>query len=247
MYEDLEDKVVLITGGANGIGEAMVRQFATQKSRVCFCDVDITKGKQLESETEGDVRFRRVDLTRESEIRKWIDQIGNDQGQIDVLINNAARDPRIPLQEMTSKQWDSVFSLNIRAFVLCVQHAVEFMPSRGGSIINFSSITHHLSPAAMSAYVSTKSGIIGLSRSLARELGPKRIRVNTLSPGWVMTDRQLEQFVTPAVKRMLKKEQCIPELLNPVEIARVALFLASNASSAITGQELLCDRGWAHS
>ena len=151
------------------------------------------------------------------------------------------------MDELTTQQWDNVFALNIRSFVITAQQSRQYMSAGGGSIINFSSITHHLSPAAMSAYVATKSGIIGLTRSLARELGPERIRVNTLAPGWIMTERQLQQFVTPAVKRMLKKEQCIPDLIQPEEIADVALFLASDASSAITGQELLADRGWAHS
>jgi NAD(P)-dependent dehydrogenase (short-subunit alcohol dehydrogenase family) len=244
-YNDLNDKVVVITGGANGIGAAMVRQFAGQGSRVCFCDIDAAAGKSLQSELGRSTNFRKVDLTREADIVKWIDRVAADEDRIDVLINNAARDPRIALEAMTTKQWDEIFALNIRAFMLTVQAAVPYLP-RGASIINFSSITHHLSPAEMSAYVATKSGIIGLTRSLARELGPKHIRVNTLAPGWIMTERQLKEFVTPAVKRMLKKEQCIPELLQPVEIANVALFLASDSSAAITGQELLADRGWAH-
>ncbi len=244
-YDDLDDKVVAITGGANGIGEAMVRQFAAQGSRVHFCDIDATAAKSLQAELGPSTHFRKVDLTREAEIGNWIDRVAAAEDRIDVLINNAARDPRIALEAMTSKQWDEIFALNIRAFMLTVRAAVPHMP-RGASIINFSSITHHLSPAEMSAYVATKSGIIGLTRSLARELGPRYIRVNTLAPGWIMTERQLQEFVTPAVKRMLKQEQCIPELLQPVEIANVALFLASDSSAAITGQELLADRGWAH-
>ena len=118
---------------------------------------------------------------------------------------------------------------------------------KGASIINFSSITFHVSPKEMTAYVATKAGIQGFTRALARELGPRGIRVNTISPGWIMTPRQLEQFVTPSVKRMIKSVQCIPDLIQPKEIASVALFLASTASSAMTGQELLADRGWAHS
>lgn len=245
MYSDFQDKTVAITGGAAGIGEAMTKAFIAQGARVFLCDIDSERGKQIASQHDSQATFHRVDLRRENQVRQWIDKIAKETESIDVLINNAAVDPRIPLTEMTTKQWDEVFSLNIRAFMLTVQQAAPYMP-RGGSIVNFSSITHHLSPAAMSAYVATKSGIIGLTRSLARELGPRHIRVNTLAPGWIMTERQLDQFVTPAVKRMLKKEQCIPELIRPEEIADVALFLASSASRAITGQELLADRGWAH-
>ena len=118
---------------------------------------------------------------------------------------------------------------------------------KGGSIINFSSITFHIGATPMTAYVATKGGIMGLTRSLARELGPRGIRVNTLSPGWVMTERQKSEFVTPAVRRMLRQCQCVPELIQPEEIAQVALFLASEASRVLTGQEILADRGWAYS
>ena len=158
-YDDLSEKVVVITGGANGIGKAMVHAFVDQGARVHFCDLDSKSGKQLAKEFNGDASFRRVDLTREMEVRTWIDRIAKTESEIHVLINNAAVDPRIELTELTMKQWDSVFSLNIRAFVIAVQQAVPHMP-RGGSIINFSSITHHRSPSAMSAYVATKSGII---------------------------------------------------------------------------------------
>ncbi|MGH6631675.1 MAG: SDR family NAD(P)-dependent oxidoreductase, partial [Burkholderiales bacterium] len=122
-----------------------------------------------------------------------------------------------------------------------------FMPRRGAAVINLASITFHIAPAEMSAYVATKGGILGFTRSLARELGRRQIRVNAVSPGWVMTERQLRQFVTPAVKRLIRRSQSIPDLLQPDEIADVVMFLASDVSRAITGQEILVDRGWAHS
>lgn len=245
-YPDLAAKVVLVTGGANGIGRAMVKRFVEQKSRVYFCDIDAESGAKLATELGELASFSRVDLTVESEVRDWIEQIAADSHRIDVLLNNAARDPRIPLPQLTMQEWDSIFSLNLRAAVIAIQQAAPTMSS-GSSVINFSSITHHLSPAAMSAYVATKSAIIGLTRSLARELGASKIRVNTLSPGWTMTERQMAEHVTDAIKDRLAKEQCIGDLLQPEEIADVALFLASDASRAITGQEILADHGWAHS
>jgi NAD(P)-dependent dehydrogenase (short-subunit alcohol dehydrogenase family) len=247
MYDDLCDKVVLITGGANGIGEAMVRAFAANGSHVHFCDIDSASGKALCAEVGGQVTFDRLDLAKEKEIRRWVERVTKQEGRIDVLINSAARDPRIAFDKMTVEEWDQLFALNLRAYFIASQSAVRHMPKSGGAIVNFSSITCHLAPAEMAAYVATKMGIQGLTRSLARELGPRRIRVNTLSPGWIMTDRQLDEHVTPAVKRQLKKDQCIPDLLQPDEIAEVALFLASRASRALTGQEILADRGWAHS
>lgn len=245
-YSDLAGKVVLITGGANGIGEAMVRAFSDQKASVFFCDLDKAQGAALAKELGDGVTFQQVDLAKEVQIRRWIERVASVHKRVDVLINNAASDPRIPFQEMTSAQWDRLFQQNLRAYFLTAQSANPFL-SKGASIINFSSITFHVTPKEMTAYVATKAGIQGLTRSLARELGQKGVRVNTISPGWIMTRRQLKQFVTPSVKRMIKNVQCIPDLIQPEEIANVSLFLASAASSSMTGQELLADRGWAHS
>lgn len=246
VYQDLSGKVVLITGGANGIGASMVESFCEQGAKVYFCDLDETAGKELAKSLSGRAGFRKLNLEREASIRSWVKQVGKMKGKIDVIINNAASDPRIEFESMTSKQWDDLFARNLRAYFLTVQSALPWL-RKGASIVNFASITFHIGPTPMTAYVSTKGGIIGFTRSLARELGPKGIRVNTLSPGWIMTERQLKQFVDASVKKMIRKAQCMPELLQPAEIAQVAMFLASEASSAMTGQEILADRGWAYS
>lgn len=245
-YSDLKDKAVLITGGAAGIGASMVRAFREQGAQVFFCDVDSGAGQKLAREFSGGVTFQAVDLLKEVQITRWIKAVTRQVGTISVLVNNAAADPRIPLTETSTADWDRLFARNLRAYFLTCRAAVPHMRA-GAAIVNFSSITVHLAPADMTAYVATKAGIQGFTRSLARELGPQRIRVNTLSPGWVMTERQLRQFVTPATKRMIRKSQCVPDLIQPGEIADVALFLASDASRAVTGQEILVDRGWAHS
>ena len=241
-YEDLAGKTVLITGGANGIGRAMVQAFAGQGSKVHFCDIDSESGSALANGIEN-ASFDKVDLTSAPQLQQWIDNVATTNQKIDVLINNAARDPRISLPSMTCEDWDQLFALNIRSFMIAAQRSAPHMPPRS-SIVNFSSITFHLSPAEMTAYVATKGAIVGFTQALARELGQQRIRVNTLSPGWIMTDRQLEMFVTDEVKTMLKNSQCIPDLIQPNEIANVAMFLASETSSAITSQEILVDRGW---
>ncbi|MGB0579487.1 MAG: SDR family NAD(P)-dependent oxidoreductase [Limisphaerales bacterium] len=245
-YQDLEGKVVCITGGANGIGAAMVRAFHAQGAFVSFCDIDAEAGKKLAKEIGPGVEFKKVDLLKQKQVVRWIEGVGQSYGALHVLVNNAASDPRIPLADMSVEDWDTLLGRNLRSCFLTSQAAAPLM-KQGASIINFSSITFHIAPAEMTAYVASKGGILSFSKSLARELGPKRIRVNTISPGWIMTERQKEQFVTPAVKRMLRKAQCVPDLIQPVEIANVALFLASETSSAITGQEILADRGWAHS
>jgi len=245
-FPELNGRTILITGGANGIGAAMVRRFREQGASVFFCDMDIDAGRALVRELGREVTFSKVDLRKEREIVRWVNDVGRRGQQIDVLINNAACDPRIPLEETTAAAWDGLFACNLRAYFLACRESVKWMRA-GAAIINFSSVTFHNAPANMTAYVATKAGIQGFTRSLARELGARRIRVNTLSPGWVMTDRQLREYVNAAAKKMIRTRQCIPDLIQPNEIASVALFLASDGSRAITGQEVLVDRGWEYS
>ena len=244
-YAEMSGRTVLITGGANGIGQAMVEAFHVQGATVSFCDMDEAGGKRLAKRLAKRAEFTKVNLLRELEINRWIAKVAKRHGSIDVLINNAARDPRIKFEDVSAKDWDDLFASNLRAYFLTCREASPHL-AKGASVINFSSITRFNGPEEMSTYVATKAGAIGLSRSLARELGPRRIRVNTISPGWIMTDRQLDEHVTPAIKRELRKIQCIPDLNQPDEVADVALFLASDASRAVTGQDILVDRGWRH-
>ena len=243
VYDELAGRLVLITGGANGIGRAMVEAFHVQEAVVCFCDLDEKAGARLAKRLGARAEFAKVNLTSEADIKRWVARLAKRHGDIHVLINNAARDPRIALEDVTAKAWDDLFASNIRAYFLVCREASPHLV-KGASVINFSSITFYTAPVNMSAYVATKAAAIGLTRSLARELGPRRIRVNTISPGWIMTERQLSDHVTPAVKRQIRREQCIPDLNQPDEVADVALFLASDASRAVTGQEILVDRGW---
>lgn len=246
-YIDLKGANVLITGGANGIGAAIVRSFHAQNAHVFFCDTDAEAGELLVKELGERASFMRVDLTKETQIMHWVKLVTKGSAPIRALINNAARDPRMSLASMSAKDWDDLFATNLRAYFLLARETAPHMPDGKGAIINLASITFHIAPAEMSAYVATKGGVLGFTRSLARELGPRGIRVNTVSPGWIMTERQLRQFVTPKIKKLIRSSQCVPELLQPEDIAEVVLFLASSASRAITGQEILADRGWAHS
>lgn len=243
---ELREELVIITGGANGIGAALVLAFHRQGAVVHFCDVDSLRGRRLQKSLGHRAHFHRVDLTSEREIRHWIKAIAPANRPVRCLINNAACDPRIDIGKTSAEAWDALHALNLRAYFLTCREVAPMM-AEGSAIINLASITFHQGPAAMSAYVATKGGVIGLTRALARELGPRRIRVNTLSPGWVMTERQLREYVRPATKKLIRRAQCIPDLVQPEEIADVALFLASDASRAVTGQEILVDRGWHHS
>ncbi|MEM8484882.1 MAG: SDR family oxidoreductase [Bacteroidota bacterium] len=245
-YKDLEGQCVVVTGGATGIGESLVRAFAAQSARVYFCDIDRTAGEALAGVLGESVTFDVVDLTREDQVVSWIQRIGRTNPYIKALLNNAAQDTRLPLLETTMERWDQLTAVNLRAAYLCTQQAVPFMKGRDAAVINFGSVTFQLGEAGLSAYVTAKGAIVAMSRSLARELGPDHIRVNTLSPGWVMTEKQLRMHVNEEVKKRLLESQCIPTLIEPVEIAETALFLASNASRAITGQNIAVNRGWMH-
>ena len=245
-YPDLESQPVLITGGATGIGEALVRAFANQRSHVYFCDIQAEAGQALAQELGTQVTFTPVDLTEEDQVVRWIQEVASQEERIKVLINNAAQDSRVPLQETTMERWDRLTKVNLRSAYLCIQQAAPFMKNNAASIINFGSVTFQLGEAGLSAYVTAKGGIVAMSRSLARELGKDHIRVNTLSPGWIMTEKQLRLYVNDDVKQRIYRDQCIPTLIESHEVALVALFMASQASRAITGQNIAVNRGWTH-
>jgi D-xylose 1-dehydrogenase len=245
-FAELENRSVVVTGGANGIGAATVRAFHAQGARVFFCDKDAARGTALARELGARVSFQPVDLCRETEILGWTAAIKQDAQNIHALVNNAAWDPRIPFLQTTTQQWDDLFAVNLRAYFLMARECAPAMP-HGSAIVNLASITFYNSPPGLVAYVATKGGVIGFTRCLARELGPSRIRVNCVSPGWVFTDRQMRDYLTEDNKRLIQERQCIPDFIQPEEMADVILFLASDSSAAVTGQEILADRGWAHS
>ena len=245
-YKDLKGEAILITGGANGIGQSTVEAFVNLGAHVYFCDMDVKKGQKLEKELGEKCFFTEVNLQREGEIKKWIKDSVKKGGKFRALVNNAAIDPRIPIEKTKTKDWDKIFSTNLKPYFLTSREILPHLQPNKGSIINLGSITYHVGWSELSAYVSTKGAISGFTRALAREVGPRGIRVNTVSPGWVMTERQLREHLTPKAKKWIKEVQCDPRLLMPEDIAEVILFLASVSSRAITGQTLLADKGWAH-
>lgn len=245
-YKDLKGEAILITGGANGIGQSTVEAFVNLGAHVYFCDVDVKEGQKLEKKLGEKCFFTEVNLLREGEIKKWIKNSVKKAGNFRALVNNAAIDPRIPIEKTKTKDWDKIFSTNLKPYFLTSREILPHLQPNKGSIINLGSITYHVGWSELSAYVATKGAISGFTRALAREVGPRGIRVNTVSPGWVMTERQLREHLTPKAKKWIKEVQCDPRLLMPEDIAEVILFLASVSSRAITGQTLLADKGWAH-
>lgn len=244
-YPDLQGKTVLITGGASGIGEAMVRAFSEQGARVGFLDLDREAGAALATELGASAAFEPVDLRDLDALKAAIEAIRRRLGPITVLVNNAARDDRHTIDEVTPAYWRERFATNLDHQFFAAQAVYKDMVAAdGGAIICMGSTSYIASHDAFAAYKTAKSAVVGLARSLARELGVHNIRVNGLLPGWIMTKRQIDLWLTAEGEAALMAQQCLKRKLVPEDIARAALFLASNQSGGMTAQNLVVDGGW---
>jgi D-xylose 1-dehydrogenase len=247
-YSDLKNKVVLVTGGGSGIGEAIVRSFAEQGCKVAFIDIATEPSVKLAGELSErglSVRFEQADLTDISALRSAIAHIRESLGPVEILINNAAHDERHPTPDVTPEYWDDRFAVNLKHQFFAAQAVLpEMQAANAGVIINFGSFSWMIGQGGMAAYTAAKSAILGLTRSLARDYGQYNIRVNAIAPGWIMTQRQLEKWLTPEAERDLMQRQCLKRKLMPEEIARFTVFLASEEASACTNQHYVVDGGW---
>ena len=247
-YSDLKNKVVLVTGGGSGIGEAIVRSFAEQGCKVAFIDIATEPSVKLAGELSErglSVRFEQADLTDIGALRSAIAQIRESLGPVEILINNAAHDERHPTPDVTPEYWDDRFAVNLKHQFFAAQAVLpEMQAANAGVIINFGSFSWMIGQGGMAAYTAAKSAILGLTRSLARDYGQYNIRVNAIAPGWIMTQRQLEKWLTPEAERDLMQRQCLKRKLMPEEIARFTVFLASEEASACTNQHYVVDGGW---
>lgn len=242
-YPSLKDRVVFITGGASGIGASFVAQFHAQGARVAFVDQQADAGAILAAGLDGSW-FRVCDVTDGDALKAAIREAAAALGPITVLINNVANDTRSKAVETTLKAWRRGLAVNLDpVFVAATAVYAMMRDAGGGSIVNVSSITALLGQAQMPAYVAAKGAIIALSKSLAREWGGDLIRVNALSPGWVVTDRQLALWLTPEAEANWSKLVALKDRIAPDDIARAALFLASDDSRMMTGQNLVVDAG----
>jgi NAD(P)-dependent dehydrogenase (short-subunit alcohol dehydrogenase family) len=248
IYSDLEGQVVLVTGGGSGIGEAIVRQFAAQQARVAFIDIAVEPSRALARElTEAGtpVHFEPCDITDVPALQRSVAAIRKLLAPITVLVNNAAHDERHPTEEMTEAVWDSRIAVNLKHQFFCAQAVIADMKAAGrGAIINLGSISWIIGQGGMAAYTASKSAVLGLTRSLARDFGPYGIRVNAVAPGWIMTKRQLEKWVTPETEAQIYERQCLKRRLEPAEVAKFVVFLASEEASACTNQHYIVDGGW---
>lgn len=249
-YPSLKDRPVVVSGGASGIGEQIVREFAAQGSRVGFVDIAEEAGRRLESELTsagGKVRFTRCDITDVAAYKAAIAGFEAEHGPALALVNNAANDQRHKWDEVTPEFWDGRIAVNLRHAFFAAQAVAPGMIAAGrGSIINFGSISWMIMVGDLAAYTASKAAAHGMSRSLARDLGKHGIRVNTLVPGWVMTERQLTHWVGPDEEKLIDASQALAGRVYPADIARMALFLAADDSQMISGQDFVVDGGWAH-
>jgi NAD(P)-dependent dehydrogenase (short-subunit alcohol dehydrogenase family) len=247
-YPSLIDRTILITGGATGIGASLVEHFVDQGAKVGFVDIDMAAGTALVASQSGARHapfFVGADLTDIPSLEAGIDAVRERFGPITVLLNNAANDRRHRIEETTPELWDAGIAVNLKhQFFAARSVAADMRQAGAGSIVNFGSISCMLKQGGMPVYTTAKAAVQGLTRSLARDLGPFNIRVNTLVPGWVMTEKQVRLWVDDAARAEIARGQCINQPLLAEHIARMALFLAADDSVMCTAQDFVVDGGW---
>jgi D-xylose 1-dehydrogenase len=243
-YPDLAGRSAVVTGGATGIGAAVAVHLATQGVRVTVLDVDAHAGRALAAETAS-VRFDHVDVTDTAALGAAFDAAGAWAGPVTLLVANAADDARHDFDALAPEDWDRGFTLNLRHQAFSAQFAARQMAKAGnGAMVTMGSVAWRMAAGGMVGYLAAKAGVEGLTRGLARELGPRYIRVNCVVPGWIMTEKQLRLWVTPEAEQRIDAAQCLPRRLVPEDVARVVTFLLSAESGGCTAQSFIVDGGW---
>ncbi len=248
-YPSLEGRHVFITGGGSGIGRSLVEHFADQGARVSFVDI---AADAAEAVADGVVArglerpdFHRLDLRDTAALERLISGLGERRGPISILVNNAGNDDRHTLESVTEDYFDDRMAVNLRHQLFAAKAVAGQMKSLGGgSIINFTSITWTVGDGDCVCYVTAKAAVHGMTRALATELGPHNIRVNSITPGWVMTERQVELWLNEDGVRQLEDRQVLPGRVYPPDIARMALWLAADDSRMCSKQTFVVDAGW---
>jgi len=246
-YPSLNRRVVFVSGGASGLGAEFVRQLAMQGARVAFVDIDTERGEALQRElaADADTIFLPCDVRDVAALQDAIRRSADQLGPIRVLVNNAADDRRYRVEDFDVALWDEMMAVNVRHHFFAAQAVARMMRDEGGgSIINLGSISAHIDLMDLPAYVTAKAGIEGLTHTLAREFGPWGIRVNCVIPGWIMTEKQLTERVTPAAEASIEQNQCLPQRLYPDDVARLLLWLSADDSRSCTAQRWIVDGGW---
>jgi galactose dehydrogenase len=246
-FDDLKGQSVFITGGGSGIGAALTEAFLRQGAKVAFCQRSDATGfcEAMEKATGNRPLFLPCDISVTDQLQLTLATAAKVNGPITVLVNNAANDQRHETLKTDETFWDWSINVNLRSYFFACQSVIPGMKaSGGGSIINFSSISFMMADKGYAAYITANAGIVGLTRTLAREFGPDRVRVNAVAPGWVLTERQKEHWVTPEGLSAHLARQCLPDPIQPEDVAGTVLFLASEASKMMTSQTLILDGGY---
>lgn len=247
-YPSLKDRAVFVSGGGSGIGASVVEHFAEQGAKVGFCDIDDAASQALVAKISaaGHVvpTYRHCDVRDIAAYQGVIGELTGRLGAFTVLINNAARDDRHVLEDVTPAFWDERIAVNLRHQYFAIQAVAAGMKQAGGgSIVNFSSVSYHTMTPQLSVYQAAKAAVIGMTRGLARDLGGDKIRLNSITPGWIMTQRQIDLWLTPQAEAGLMEAQCLKEKVYPPDIARMALWLAADDSRMVTAQNFVVDGG----
>ena len=247
-YPSLKGRTVLVTGGGSGIGAAITRRFAEQGARVGFLDIAVAPSEGLARELTGAGHaglFVATDLRDVEALRRGIAEVRGHFGPVTILINNAAHDERHPTPDVTPDYFDERIAVNLRHQFFAAQAVLPDMQAAGGgSIVNFGSVSWMVGQGGMPVYTAAKSAVIGLTRSLARDYGPFNIRVNAVAPGWIMTERQKTLWLTPEGEAELMQRQCLKRQLQPDEVGRAPLLLASGEARAGPHPHYVVDGGW---
>jgi 3-oxoacyl-[acyl-carrier protein] reductase len=243
----LKDRVALISGAATGIGEAVARLFASHGAHVYLLDRDLAGCQEVAESlvlAGGKATAFGGDVQRREDVARWVDGAIGDSGRIDILINNAGVYPRQTFLEMSEAQWDEMQEINLKSMFHTLQLVLPHMVAqRSGKVVNISSVTFHLGMALLTHYVASKGGVIGLTRSVAREMGPFNIHLNCITPGAIKTAAEAKVLTEEQAEGMMAS-QCLHRRIMPLDIARVCLFLSSELSDGMTGQTLNVDGGW---
>jgi NAD(P)-dependent dehydrogenase (short-subunit alcohol dehydrogenase family) len=244
VYPSLSKKTVFVTGGASGIGAEIVSAFAKQGAKVGFIDLDSKASEKLLKTFDKNVYFEICDLRDIAAMKLAMKKLTKLIGAADILVNNAASDDRHDWKNVTKDYWDERLSINLRHQFFAIQYvAPKMIKKGGGSIINIGSNSWWEAGGGFPAYASAKSAVHGLTRTMARDLGQHRIRVNTVVPGWIMTERQKKLWVTPEGIKNQYKRQCLPDLIEPIYVARMVLFLASDDALMCTANNYMVEAG----
>jgi len=248
-YPSLRGRSVFITGGGSGIGGCLTEAFARQGSLVAFVDIAEAESQALVNRLERDGLprpwYRNTDVTDIPALQSAIREAAKALGDFHVLVNNVASDDRHNFMDVTPEYYDKRIAVNQRPAYFAIQAVVPGMKKMGGgSIINFGSNSYGAKGRNMSAYTTAKSSVIGLTRGIAAELGEHRIRVNVITPGWIMTERQITKWLTPEGEEEIKRNQVLPDKVRPEDVTPMALFLASDDARACSAQEYIVDAGW---